>query len=163
MLTRACFCIAVLIGTARSADTAFPRFDDYKTADIFRGKPVPPKIVRAGERLFRTKIREGAEGGPNFAGHLTIVEWGCGSSCVSIAIVDAKTGNVNDGPFNILGYGVILDYADGKDEPLSYKLDSRLLIVRGCPEDRNCAEYFYEWNGPGLRLIQKRPAPPTRH
>jgi hypothetical protein len=82
-----------------------------------------------------------------------------GSSCVSIDVVNAKTGDVNAGPFNILGYGAVLDYADGKDEPLSYKLDSRLLSVCGCPEDRNCAEYFYEWNGPGFRLVQKiRPA-----
>jgi hypothetical protein len=161
MLTLVCAGIWVLVGTAQPPDTPFPRFEEYKTTDIFRGKPVPPKIVRASDRLFRTKIRDGIEAGPNFAGHLTIVEWGCGSSCVSIAIVDAKTGSVNDGPFNILGYGAILDYADGKDEPLSYKHDSRLLVVRGCPEDRNCAEYFYEWSGAGLQLIQKRPAQPA--
>jgi hypothetical protein len=108
--------------------------------------------------LFRTRIREGAAKGPNFAGYYSIAEWGCGSSCVSIAVVDAKNGNVYAGPFGILGYGSVLRYADVAEsnyEPLSYNLSSRLLIVRGCPEDKNCASYFYEWKGSTFRLLRK--------
>jgi len=104
--------------------------------------------------------------GPNFAGRLSIAEWGCGTSCVSIALVDAESGTVYPGPFGILGYGSVLAYADVPEneyEPLSYKLNSRLLIVRGCPEDQNCASYYYEWTGSALRLLRKIPAAPIPH
>lgn len=46
----------------------------------------------------------------------------------------------------------------GDAEPVSFKINSRLLIVRGCPEDTNCASSFYEWTGRGLKLILKIPA-----
>jgi hypothetical protein len=142
----------------QSAGGRFPQFEDYPAREIFNGKPAPPKLLRPGDRLFRTRIREGAAKGPNFAGYYSIAEWGCGTSCVSIAVVNAKTGDVYSGPFGILGYGSVLKYADvseDKYEPLSYKLNSRLLIVRGCPEDDNCASYFYEWKGSTFRLLRK--------
>jgi hypothetical protein len=40
-------------------------------------------------------------------------------------------------------------------EPLAYKLDSRLLIVRGCPEEKNCGTYCYEWTGTRFKPIRK--------
>ena len=143
-----------------------PRFEDFHAGEIFNAKPAPPKLVRPGDRLFRTRIREGASKGPNFAGHYTIAEWGCGTSCVSIAVVDAKSGNIYSGPFGILGYGGVLRYADVSEEqyePLSYKLKSRLFVVRGCPEDENCATYFYEWKGSQFELIRKIVAVPVHH
>jgi hypothetical protein len=144
----------------------FPAFAEYPASEIFKGKPSPPKLIRPADLLFRTKIREDAAIGPNFAGRLSIAEWGCGSSCVSIALVDEETGTVYPGPFGILGYGAALVYADVREkeyEPLSYNLNSRLLIVRGCPEDRNCASYFYEWTGSVLRLLRKIAAAPIPH
>jgi len=144
----------------------FPRFQDYPASGIFSGKPAPPKLVRPADRLFRTQIRNGAAKGPNFADHYSIVEWGCGSSCVSIVIVDAKSGEVYAAPFRTLGYGSVLKYADVSEEnyyPLEYKLNSRLLIVRGCPEERNCASYFYEWTGSMFKLLDKKPAAPLPH
>jgi hypothetical protein len=50
-----------------------------------------------------------------------------------------------------------LKYADVSEEnydPLEYKLNSRLLVVRGRPEDRNCASY--EWTGSTFKLIDKK-------
>lgn len=41
------------------------------------------------------------------AGHFTLVVWGCGISCVSLAVIDAKTGEVHSAPFGVLGgYGL---------------------------------------------------------
>ena len=148
---------------AQKSANRFPAFAEYPAPEIYQGKPVAPKLTHPANRLFRTKIREGAGTGPNFAGRLSIAEWGCGTSCVSIALVDSKSGTVYPGPFGILGYGSVLAYADVPEneyEPLSYKLDSRLLIVRGCPEDENCASYYYEWQGSALRLLRKIPAAP---
>src|SRR5947208_3010419 len=92
-----------------------PLFGDFPSKGLFHGKPAPPILRTAGQRLFRTRIREAAKGGPNFAGHYTIVEWGCGTSCISVAISDTETGMVYEGPFGqlpkaILYYGEALLY-----------------------------------------------------
>ena len=77
-----------------------------------------------------------------------------------MALIDSTDGTVYPAPFSILGDGIaIATFEGGGKEPMiSYKLNSRLLIVRGCPEDTNCASYFYEWTGRGLKLIRKIPA-----
>lgn len=139
----------------------WPRFDQYPAMETFSGKPAPPVLRTPGDRLFRSRIREGAAKGPNFAGHYKIVEWGCGTSCVSIAIVDAANGKIGEPPFGILGYGTSLKYSDGVSSndasfyELSYKPKSRLLIVHGCPEDDNCGPYYYEWTGSRFKLLSK--------
>ena len=132
-----------------------PRFEDYPAARDFTGKPAPPKLLRPDERRFRTVIREGAAKGPNFAGHYTIVTWGCGGGCVSMAIVDARDGTVFHAPFSALSVATM----DADVEPLTYKLDSRLMVVKGCPEEKDCAAYFYEWAAPRFKLIRKVDAP----
>ena len=155
-----------LVASSQQVSDSFPRFQNYPVSEILSGKPALPKLVRPGDRVFRTRIHDGAAKGPNFAGHYTIVEWGCGSSCVSIVVVDAVTGEVFSAPFRILGYGRVLKYADVSapiDQPLEYRLKSRLLIVRGCPEDQNCASYFYEWERPSFKLIRKAVAVPIPH
>jgi hypothetical protein len=91
-----------LVAWPQAADGRFPRFLDYPASDIFSGKPVPPKLVRPADRLFRSQIRDGAAKGPNFAGHYSIVKWGCGSQCVSFAVVDAKNGEVYAARFGSL-------------------------------------------------------------
>jgi hypothetical protein len=146
-----------------------PRFEDFPIGGTFNSKPSPPKLVEKRDRLFRTRIREGAAKGPNFARRYTIVEWGCGSGCVSFALADAEVGTLFRPPFRDLGWGMPLmeyegRYAPNRDGfmPLSYRLDSSLLVVRGCPEDENCGTYFYEWKAPRFRLIRKVAAVPIR-
>ena len=83
--------------TIRAADLPLhpPRFDQYPALATFNGSVAPADVRSSPQvRLFRTRIREGAKQGPNFAGHYTIVFWGCGTGCVSLAIVDARTGKV---------------------------------------------------------------------
>jgi len=147
----------------RAQKNALPAFEQFRVAETLTGKPAPPKIT-GKHRSYRTRIREGAAKGPNFAGHYTIATWGCGTSCVSIAIIDAKDGSVYDGPFGFLGYGMPLKYErryssmSDRFEPLSFRIDSRLLAVRGCPQHENCASYFYEWDDSRFKLIRKIPA-----
>jgi hypothetical protein len=146
----------------------YPEPEEYPATEVYHGQPMPPRITRPGDRLFRTIIRQGAAKGPNFAGHYTIAAWGCGSACVSTAVIDARDGRVYSSPFGILGWDVQFLKYEGKyvpyEEgftPLAYKLDTRLLIVRGCPEDKDCASYFYEWTGVAFKLIRKVAAVPV--
>jgi hypothetical protein len=137
---------------AATAQEQLPRFEDYRATESFKGKPAAPVLRTSEDRMYRTRIREGTATGPNFAGYLTIVEWGCGAGCVSIAVVDARTGAVYRAPFRALSTETA--------EALEYKLDSRMLLVRGCPEEANCGSYYYEWTGSAFRLIRKIPAAP---
>ena len=150
--------IAVGQGTA-------PTFDQYKIrAAPFKGKPALPVLRTTEDRQFRTMIRTGAAKGPNFAGGYTVVEWGCGGGCVSVVVVDAATGEIHPAPFKTLAWA-LRKYEgkyksnDDKFEQLAYKLDSRLLVARGClDESEKCASYFWEWDGKAFRLVKTIPA-----
>ena len=160
-MTRAIL-ILFLAQTCLSAQP-IPKFEDYPAGPIYRGKPAPPKLLTPGQRSFRTMIRNGAAAGPVFAGHIAAAQWGCGSDCVAMALIDSIDGTVYPTPFSILLNGIPYATFEGTIRPLdvppiSFQLNSRLLIVRGCPEETDCASYFYEWTGRALKLIRKSPA-----
>ena len=142
---------------------AAPQFESFPAREIFKGQPAAPKYKSERHRRFQTKILEGAGTGPNFAGHYTIVQWGCGASCISPLIVDAKTGVIYSLPFEVFSFGFPYRFTDqggGIEEldPLSFRLDSNLLVMRGCPNEKDCATYYYEWQGARVRMIGKVPA-----
>lgn len=99
------------------ATPVIPRFEEFRAQAFEPRPPVDPDVTgsRLG-RAYRTRIRAGATTGPNFAGHFTLVAWGCGSSCQEWAIIDARTGQVFD--------WLIRSTAGAEFYP-----DSRLLIV----------------------------------
>ena len=109
--------LAATLASSQNLQRPFPRFEDYPATERFIGTLAPPKLIRPADRLFRTMIREGASKGPNFAGHYTIAEWGCGSGCVSIAVVDAKDGTVFQAPFRTLGWGMPVVEYEGQYAP----------------------------------------------
>ena len=137
-----------------------PQFRDYVVADTYSGAPALVNFcISPGARYYRTRLREGAAKGPNFAGHFTIVTWGCGSDCYDIAIVDARTGRVWFAPFT----GAIA---------LSFRGNSRLLIVdpqaerekrfpNGLPSGFGDApEIFFVWRG--NKFVQVYPTDGTK-
>lgn len=140
-----------------AAAVDIPTFDQYKVADKYTGKPATPILRTRMQKTFRTTIRESAQDGPNFAGHYTLAEWGCGAGCVSMAIVDAKTGQTFDGPFSLLGYDLSYVY-EGGEEQLEFRIGSRLIIARGCPGEKDCGSYYYHWTGDRFKLLRKAPA-----
>jgi len=94
-----------------------PRFDKFHVTDEFKGKPANVDLrSHPDAHTYRSRLREGAAKGPNFAGHFTIVQWGCGSSCQRFAIVDAQTGKVYIYP-GMTSYGMV------------YHLDSKLIVI----------------------------------
>jgi hypothetical protein len=135
-----------MIALARLPTTA-PRFQDFPAAGDFRGRPAAVDFTgNAAAREYRTAIRAGAVNGPNFAGHYTIVGWGCGSACQGWAMVDAASGKV----YVDKTTGVNAEY-----DVLRFRRDSTLLIVLGAPgEDRRRDGIaFYHWNGTALKSL----------
>lgn len=109
-----------LIITPAYGEKDLPNFSQYKIQEsekmTEKEKPAPVDLKSyEGARTYRTKLREGAKEGPNFAGHYTIVTYGCGTQCRESWVIDAKTGK-------------IIDRFESSLES-KYELDSRLLIV----------------------------------
>jgi hypothetical protein len=69
----------------------------YPVAEVFPGKSAPVKFAHNSDAWhIRTAIRNAVKDatGPTFAGHMIIAEWGCGSPCMQLAVIDMRNGNV---------------------------------------------------------------------
>ena len=112
-----------------------------------------------GARSMRTRLSEALAGGVNFAGHYIVAGWGCGTGCISGAVIDARTGNVL-WPLPLNALGVWYDGQNYADEPVAYRKNSRLLIISGSPgvrdneKEKLNGKYYYEWTGKDLKLIK---------
>jgi hypothetical protein len=174
-ITVACLALALTLSSNLKAEIHFPacpaRFDRILSNAAFRdhrvlasatiARPIAPLVSTGPAHSYRTAIREGAKRGPNFAGHYTIVEIGCGSAAVCTAIADARTGRVYF-PAAIREVGALLvDTGNVDVGMLNYRRNSRLMIVIGTPnDDRTRAGVgYYIWNGGHLRLIRHISAP----
>jgi hypothetical protein len=146
-----------------------PRYEDYAVAASFHGHVAPIQPGRDPRiRRFSTRLRQGATVGPNFAGHFTIVGWGCGASCLQFAIVDAETGRVAfpDPITNVTTNDVGADTAEQgvKFNALRFQLQSGLLVILGSINEKDSSEgiHFYKWTGTQLvhvRTIRSRKLP----
>jgi hypothetical protein len=130
------------------ADDAVPAFDDYKVTDSFAGKPAKVRIVSAQDRKFATRLRELSGQKPNFAGHYSLVNWGCGASCVMTAAIDAKNGHVTWLPFTVCCWDVDVT------EPIDFKPDSRLIVVHGSRNEEGGGVYYYQLQPSGFTLVK---------
>lgn len=142
----------LLVGSSFAADRA-PRYQDYTVTNGFKGKPPAVDLSSHSEaRRFRTQLRRQTAEGANFAGHYRLVIWGCGTSCAQFAIVDCKTGHAY--------FSADLPYVtwtgwDGGDFGLQFRVDSRLLILCGSPqEEAKRGRFYYLWETNTLRLIR---------
>jgi len=140
-----------------------PQFTDYPAAVASHGKSVAPKLQTPGQRRFRTVIRDWVNKGPNFAGHYTIAEWGCGTGCEQIAVVNNQSGDVHEGPFGSLPKALVClgGNVDEDKTGIVYRLNSSLFVVRGCPNDKGCGTYYYMWTGTQFKLLRQVPMKPV--
>jgi len=76
-------------------------FGDHPVALEFHGSPAVPLQNTPNSKRYRTKIRQAATNGPNFADHYTLAVWGCGAGCVMFSVVDSVDGRVYDAPFTV--------------------------------------------------------------
>ncbi|HST51462.1 MAG TPA: hypothetical protein VLJ61_05570 [Pyrinomonadaceae bacterium] len=153
----AMLCACLFAANAFAQTESIPRFESYP-APVYKGRVAPVRINTSLARTFRTRLHEGSKEGVNFAGHYTVVEWGCGAGCLDVAVVDAKTGAVYF-PKELSGFGVWYWGTDDYDA-LQFKPDSRLIVLSGSPvSESSKAEpqyglFYYEWTGNGLKLIK---------
>jgi hypothetical protein len=160
----AIFIVITVLAIAGSSQST-PKFSTYKaTVETAKAKSIDFKR-NPDARKFRTRLSEALRRGVNFAGHYVVAGWGCGTGCISGAIIDARTGNVFwPEQFNALSvwYGES-EYAD---KPVDYRKNSRLLMITGVPGQKDddalakpSGVYYYEWKNNRLRQIKFVPKP----
>gem|GEM_PF-5436932 len=133
-------------------------FTDYPVRSKFSGKSACVNLASAkGAKYYRTRLREAAKGGANFAGHYAIGVWGCGSPCLMAGMIDLKTGDVTWVPSPEM---MVFDIA--------FNVNSKLLIINShdvlnkeAPEGPPKwiggewpPEIYLLWNG--KRFVEKR-------
>jgi hypothetical protein len=100
-----------------------PNFEDYHVGERYKGKPAMVDFRSDPDaRRFRTRLRQAVAKGPNFAGRYVVVMWGCGTSCQSWAIVDARTGKIHS-PL------------DPTSEGACFRIDSALFVTDPIDQD----------------------------
>jgi hypothetical protein len=149
-----------LIGMAAVAAVSAqePRFESFSSPLAKRGPGKSPRLVTAGQRQFGTQIREGVKNGANFGGHYSLVQWGCGAGCVQMVLADLESGALYDGPFGALPGGRLAISAGAPNAGLEFRAASRLLLVNGCPNEKDCGRYAYEWDGRKFRELPNQVA-----
>lgn len=147
--------LSIAIGTATGQSWPFQNYP----AKVFQEKIAQPRLETPLAKEHVTMIRKGQKAGVNFAGHYTIVEWGCGTECAVYVIVDDQTGTVFEPPE--ISKGVDLGVAGPE-----FRADSTLMVLANCPDPRvyglkNCERKFYRWDGSRLVLLKSEQVTPV--
>jgi hypothetical protein len=141
---------ALLLVACTVLSAQVPRFEDYPAVERFTGTPAAPKLVESWARRFQTRIREGAVGkypawrgfeefkveGPNYAGHYYVANWGCGTGCLMLVVIDAVTGTVYPPPLSAGTTGsnrMILPGLGTGWADFDFQPESRLFVLKTCP------------------------------
>ena len=137
-----------------TAQPAPPKFEDYKVP-VYTGKIAKPVLKTQAERQFRTRLRDAADEDVNFAGHFILTTWGCGSECVTGAVLDAKTGKVYWLPFTICCWPWDVE------NPITFRADSKLIVFTGSRHEEGLeGTYYYEFEKGRFRLLHAVKLPP---
>lgn len=115
------------------------------------GKTAPVVLTR-DDRMFRTRLKEASKEKPNFAGRYILTAWGCGTTCLMGAVIDAKTGKVYWWGFSICCWS---SEVDGNFRPIEFRLNSKLIVFSGARNEKNddSGAHFYKFeNGRFVHL-----------
>jgi hypothetical protein len=151
-------CLPLTIDDAKSFRP--PTFADFRVTERFSGRSAAVDLSSHRlARQYRTRLRQTAALGPNFAGHYTIATWGCGSGCAQFAIIDARSGRVFFPP-EVLHVSMlhVMEPEDSSHRQLErprFTIDSNLLIVVGAVnEGADEGIAYYRWTGTRLELLR---------
>lgn len=139
----------VFAGLAKLALAAnpVPRFDNFPAAG-WHGAIAATAIRSTQDRRFASRLRELSGKAPNFAGHYALSIWGCGASCVMAVAVDANTGATVWLPFTVCCWNPDVE------EPVGFRRDSKLVIVRGNRDETGNGTYYYLFDQNRFTLLR---------
>lgn len=164
------FLLLAVLGATVGMGSARPSFHDFPATEGLHAGMMLPRITNAQERKFRTELRQAitkgydvVEGGteherrgPNFGGHYVLVQWGCGTTCMSGALINANTGQILRLP-QIPGAeqtGFQIPTVDLQS--LRFRTNSLLLGMDNVSDSQT---YYYVLQPEGWRFLGKLPTP----
>jgi hypothetical protein len=140
-------------GGAPAPGASVPQYRDYAAARTHFGPNAPVVLTKQGI-TYRTRLRGAAREEPNFAGNYVLTYWGCGTSCVTGAVVDVATGEVTWLPFSIC----CATSTDSGFNPINFKPNSRLVVFAGLRnEEQPMGAHFYWFDGHAFHFIATVP------
>lgn len=126
-------------------------FKDYPVAREKQKPHAPLQLTSNPIGLeYKTRITEAYKEDSDYAGHYTLIEWGCGTECQVNAVVNHWTGKI---------IGVLEATRVG----VEYNKDSRLIVANmdiewldGCKNDipSGLVRRYYTISNDGSRLIE---------
>lgn len=129
-----------------------PKFRDYPVASIYHGPVAKPDFkADPAARTFRTRIRDAARNGRvNFAGHFILTTWGCGTTCIHGAVIDAISGAAYLLPYTICCHRAFhLGFS-----PIELRPSSRLIVFAGLlNEEGEMGAHFFEFRDGEFRHL----------
>jgi hypothetical protein len=142
---------------AQTARKALPRFENFPAKVTYNGRLATPKIVTPLQKQYQAQILVGIQKArePNFAGSMIIVQWGCGSQCNMMAVVDANSGEIHLPPISVAQTFQLPVLVKPETVPqsakVSFRPNSRLMIfeasVGATSKNPQANIYYFDWNG----------------
>jgi len=109
---------------------------------------------------FRSAVSSEAKRGVNFGGKYRLVERSCGTGCISIALLELANGVL----FRDMPFGTVVVERSGAARPfrgLTYRANSRLLVVEGCVDCTDgkgkgeVLRLYFVWQDDGFRELSR--------
>ena len=123
---------------------------EQHAVSVYSGPPAKPKFQSLpGSKEYKTRISDGIKQGASFAGHYTIVTFGCGTGCSASFLVDVKSGNIFDFPLGGEEYNML---------SMDYRLDSKLIKANWTDGDFDnpiCVRQELVLQGTAFKLFHK--------
>ncbi|HEV7246161.1 MAG TPA: hypothetical protein VGN93_04135 [Shinella sp.] len=126
-----------------------PHAARYAATERFTGRTKLPDFRGRDRKFnsFRTRIKNGMREGPNFAGHFSVIQIGCGTGCSFAFVGDNNTGRPADFPRG----GEENTYMQ-----LQFETGSRLLAAQWLNFSANkCFIEFFDYDHTRWNLISK--------
>lgn len=137
--------------TGQTVGNNIPQFEEY-AANIYRGSVHSPELLSHPDaRTYRTRLRDAAKGEVNFAGEYVLTTWGCGTTCLMGAVINAKSGEVHFLPGSICCW-----FEAGEDvNPIDYRIDSNLIIFTGLLNEQDpIGTHYFEFSDGEFQLLK---------
>ena len=128
-----------------------PQFRSYSSGPAYNGPHASPILASREAIQYRTRIRTAAASPVNFASLFHLEIWGCGTNCVTGAVVNAQSGDVVFLPFSVCCSS---RSAEPGFNPIEFRPDSRLVIFSGQRNEEGLdASHFYEFTGAEFKFV----------
>lgn len=156
LLTGSAFLVMALLAKVSAQNLALPTFADFAASSSYDGNSSMPKLSTPQARQYRTRLTEASSQKANFSGHYIVAQWGCGTECMSGAVLDALSGEVTFFPF---GYVCCWGNVKSDFEPMAFRRSSRLIAFSGQLHEKGLlGTHYFTFDNSHFRLVRSIPA-----